>query len=209
MAIKETEMKEPEIPSEFKKLSRKPMSTSYSTGRSYRLERTREDTLRVKRTAFTTILALSGILISLVFAVTIYNTIIEYFHKSWEMGLGISCFVFVVLLAFGGGGISLLWISSLKNEFDLNSSRYRNKEVNIDQWLKITEYDLPFSDIRALQVLKKESHDSESDIICYELNLVFKDLKRINVIPHGTIEGIREDAELVTEYLDIPIIQQS
>ena len=49
---------------------------------------------------------------------------------------------------------------------------------------------------------------SKENIICYELNIVLKDLKRINVIPHGTLYAINEDAGLITEYLKIPVICQ-
>ena len=201
-------MKEVEFTPKHEKIFKKPVSHSYSTNSSFRLRNTEKGMLVLKKTLGTTILAFTGILLSIFIVSTAYDYLVQSFHESWGKGVGLSIFFLLMISLWGGGGIGILWISSLKNEFDLNSKRYRKKEVNLEQWLKVTEYDVPFSDIKAIQVLEKESHSSDSDIICYELNIVLKNLKRINIVPHGSIDAIKEDAELIAEHLDIPVICQ-
>jgi hypothetical protein len=45
----------------------------------------------------------------------------------------------------------------------------------------------------------KNSYDS------YELNLVLRDGRRLNVIDHGTLHAIREDARILADYLGVSI----
>jgi hypothetical protein len=64
--------------------------------------------------------------------------------------------------------------------------------------------------IAGLQILSEyvESRDSggsTSRFHSYELNLVLKDAVRKNVVDHGNLVALRQDAALLAEFLDVPV----
>ena len=59
--------------------------------------------------------------------------------------------------------------------------------------------------IHAIQVLSEYCHTDKSHYYSYELNLILKDSSRINVIDHGNLTKLREDANTVAEFLGVPI----
>lgn len=66
------------------------------------------------------------------------------------------------------------------------------------------------SDIHAIQILPEYIHSSRShrsrtsSYFSYELNLVLKDGKRVNVIDHGNRERIQKDGEKLASFLQVP-----
>jgi len=63
----------------------------------------------------------------------------------------------------------------------------------------------PLSDVRALQLLRERVRSSEDSYFSYELNLVFRDGHRRNVTDHGALKAIRDDAQMLAEYLQVPL----
>jgi hypothetical protein len=62
------------------------------------------------------------------------------------------------------------------------------------------------SEIHALQLIRKRCAGSEGDSYwSYELNAVFSDGNRINLVDHGDLRKLRDDAEMVSEFLGRPI----
>jgi hypothetical protein len=62
------------------------------------------------------------------------------------------------------------------------------------------------STIHALQILSKSCTQSKgSSFRSYELNLVLKDGTRINVIDHGSISKLIEDADQLGQFLGVPV----
>lgn len=63
------------------------------------------------------------------------------------------------------------------------------------------------SDIIAIQVLGEELINKESKLKrnSFELNLVLKNLKRIHVIDHNNLQGLLDDAEVLCNYLNVPL----
>lgn len=63
------------------------------------------------------------------------------------------------------------------------------------------------NDIHALQIIPENiSGDSGTKGYCsYELNIVTKDASRINVVDHGAIQSIRDDAQTLAEKLGVPV----
>ena len=59
--------------------------------------------------------------------------------------------------------------------------------------------------VHALQIISEYCRGSKSSYYSYELNLVLKDGKRINVVDHGSIRKLREDAEILSKFLSIPV----
>lgn len=89
--------------------------------------------------------------------------------------------------------------------FDLSKGEY----YAIEKGLITAEKEIRenIRSIQALQILKKEVSDSENDYTSYELNLVFENGRRLNVMSHGGQKQLKEDAELLSKTLNIPVMQ--
>ncbi len=59
--------------------------------------------------------------------------------------------------------------------------------------------------IHALQLISERCSSKNGSYLSYELNLVLDDGSRINVVDHGNLKLIRNDAEKLSEFLDVPI----
>ena len=60
-------------------------------------------------------------------------------------------------------------------------------------------------DIHALQIVSEYVRGDKSSYHSYELNLVLRDGRRINVVDHGNIARLREDAATLAAFLDRPV----
>ncbi len=61
------------------------------------------------------------------------------------------------------------------------------------------------SEVHALQLIPEWVRGSENSYYSYELNLVLNDCRRLNVVDHGGRRCIREDAEFLAQFLDVPV----
>lgn len=61
------------------------------------------------------------------------------------------------------------------------------------------------NDIVALQIIREYVRSDKSRYYSYELNLVLHDGERINVVDHGKIQALREDAEILSTHLGVPV----
>ena len=96
------------------------------------------------------------------------------------------------ILAFG---CWYLWsLRQKESRFDRYSSELTKEKKSFD--LKNAE---------AIQLIREYCGGSESSYYSYELNLICSDGSRINIVDHGALRRLREDAALLAEYLSIPI----
>ena len=79
------------------------------------------------------------------------------------------------------------------------------KKPNRDIEYSHPELFTPLNDIHALQILSEYIKGNKSSYYSYELNLVFRDGSRANVIDHGNLEKIREDAYKVSQFINRPV----
>ena len=63
----------------------------------------------------------------------------------------------------------------------------------------------PINDIHALQIIPEYIRSDKNSYYSYELNLIFRDGSRENVIDHGNLDCIREDAKKVSQFINRPI----
>ncbi len=61
------------------------------------------------------------------------------------------------------------------------------------------------SSIHALQILRERVHSDKHTYKSYELNIVCKDKRRVNVTDHSNLDGIRDDANVISRFLGVPI----
>ena len=59
--------------------------------------------------------------------------------------------------------------------------------------------------IHALQIIYEQMMTRKESEYSYELNLVLKNGQRINVFDHGDINALREDAAMLSGFLNVPV----
>ena len=62
-----------------------------------------------------------------------------------------------------------------------------------------------FDNICAIQLLREYVSGNKNSYYSYELNLVCINGERINIVDHGALHAIREDASILADYLSIPV----
>ncbi len=68
-----------------------------------------------------------------------------------------------------------------------------------------TKNHIKLDTIGALQIVQERVRTKNSSYTSYELNFVFEDATRYNVIDHAKYEMIQEDAKTISEFLGIPL----
>ena len=84
----------------------------------------------------------------------------------------------------------------------------RRKESRFDRYsneLAQGKKSFDLKNIEAIQLIREYVRGSESSYYSYELNLICSDGSRINIVDHGALRKLREDAALLAEYLSIPV----
>lgn len=95
-------------------------------------------------------------------------------------------------LPFTAVGVLMVWPAPLR--FDPATRQYVSRKVQV-----------PFSRIRALQLLPERVSSDGGSFKSYELNLVLEDGKRLNVVDHGNLATLREDSARVAALLGCPL----
>ena len=84
----------------------------------------------------------------------------------------------------------------------------RQKESRFDRYSnELTQGKKSFDlkNAEAIQLIREYVRGNESSYYSYELNLICSDGSRINIVDHGALRRLREDAALLAEYLSIPV----
>ena len=84
----------------------------------------------------------------------------------------------------------------------------RQKESRFDRYSnELTQGKKSFDlkNAEAIQLIREYVRGNESSYYSYELNLICSDGSRINIVDHGALRKLREDAALLAEYLSIPV----
>ena len=61
------------------------------------------------------------------------------------------------------------------------------------------------ADIHAIQLISEHVSGDKSSYYSFELNLVLENGKRVNITDHGGLKRIREDAHLLSVFLNVPV----
>jgi len=109
------------------------------------------------------------------------------------------------LVGIGFFGISIYLIYKFLEPivFDKNLNLYHkgfNKNPNVSDGDCVK-----LSDIIAIQLLGETVHDDDGSFNSFELNLVLKNERRLNVTDHSNLKGLIEDAQILSDYLNVPI----
>ena len=112
--------------------------------------------------------------------------------SSGSMESGALALIALALLGFG------LW--SLRDLVKQKSSFSSSSRV----FYKNTK-SCGFDNICAIQLLREYVGQNKHSYYSYELNLVCINGERINIVDHGALHAIREDASILADYLSIPV----
>jgi len=149
---------------------------------------------------FYSIFTIMGIFFAIIFPILMLNA------EDESMGFGIIMpvligLVFTIIGAFSFyHGITPIVFDKYKGIFyrGWKSHEYINYNSNSENFARL-------DDIYAIQLISEYCRGNKSSYYSYELNLVLKDGKRINVIDHGNLNRIREDAKKLSEFLGTPV----
>jgi hypothetical protein len=123
-----------------------------------------------------------------------------------EIPIVVDVILIVIGLLFSAGGVAGLVIAITPIVFDLRKGLFwKGWTVPSTVVQRITfKRPIRIEDIHALQLIS-ERCQGEHYYYSYELNLVLKDGKRINVVDHANLAKIREDAQTLSTFLNKPL----
>ncbi|MDG1804542.1 hypothetical protein [Flavicella sp.] len=97
--------------------------------------------------------------------------------------------------------------------FDMNSGYFRRgklrKKYLMDPFIEDKNC-TKLSNIHGLQIISEHIRSNDSDspsYYSYEFNLILNSRKRIHVVDHGNLNTLMNDVKLVSEFINVPIVQ--
>ena len=165
------------------------------------LEVVSDNELRYKASSFGKIFSGIFILFPLIFVgVGITTTINDGFSIE-------SIFFALFPLVFIGVGIFLLKKLHTITTFNKSTGYFHKGKKQQIKSLTITEDANTFKldTIKALQILPERVRGDKSSYTSYEINLVFEDGTRYNVVDHGHRKSIEQDAVILSDFLGVPV----
>lgn len=133
----------------------------------------------------------------------LYATFIE---RKFEVEDGLWGLLLIGVGFFITGSILLVKAQN-KKVFDKQAAYFwvGNKGPRETYNFKSDKRFVELSQIYALQIIKERVQTDKHRYYSYELNLVLKDLQRVNVMDHGKLTKLREDAETIARFLNVPV----
>lgn len=113
--------------------------------------------------------------------------------------------IFGSIFAIVGG--ALLYFGNTPIVFDKTVGYFwKGRKTPTEMYSSATsKKHVPLQDIHALQLIREYVSSNKSSYYSYEMNLVLKDGQRINVVDHGSLEQIRQDAQTIALFLGRPV----
>jgi hypothetical protein len=104
-------------------------------------------------------------------------------------------------------GIIMLYQFAKPAVFDTMYGYYWKGRNKVDFGIGNSKPELfiSLSQIHALQLIAEHVRSNKSSYYSYELNLVLRDGSRKNVVDHGNITRLREDADKLSKFLGKPV----
>jgi hypothetical protein len=146
----------------------------------------------------------------MIFALVGFGMLGFVIYQEYQAGFAFETdFLFLVIggIIFSAVGIILGYLGTKPIVFDREYGFYwkGRKKPNRDIEYSHPELFTPLNDIHALQILSEYVKGNKSSYYSYELNLVFRDGSRENVVDHGNLDKIRNDARKVSQFINRPV----
>lgn len=124
--------------------------------------------------------------------------------RSFNMGLIIPL---IIGLVFTGVGIGLLCAGTAPIVFDKKTGYFwKGRKAPTEVYDKsVIKHCVRLDEIHALQLISEYCSGNKNSFYSYELNLVLKDGRRINVVDHGDQARLRKDTDMLALFLGKPV----
>lgn len=183
-----------------------PLKRGGTNLRTHQLEKMNADRMEFRVALGAKIFCGSFIFIGLALVVAVPFYANSKFNPSLKYELLVPVFLG---LGFAGAGACQLYFLKVPIVFDKQKGILWKGRNEPDEVFDREEFKflVEFENVHALQLIFEASTDEAGNIqfYSYELNLVLKDGKRINLVDHGDVKKIREDAKTLSEFLDKPV----
>ncbi len=198
------------------RISWQPRSKANSNMKTHRLVELSPDVLAFKPTGG----AIAFLLVFIVVAPMIALAILIGAIATGEANGLLVAFVLSVAAVFVTFGIVMLRFATRPRVFDGRAEWYVRSRTSprlLSRRDKTYTHGVPFENIHALQIIceftKYRRRHGTITLVgkqvrgfwSYELNLVLKNRKRINVVDHGDFQALSADAETLAEFLGVPV----
>lgn len=113
--------------------------------------------------------------------------------------------LFGSIFAFAGG--FMIYYFYMPRVFDKQLNVYYKayKPEIHNKKSKVSKTHIPLNSIVAIQIIGEHVRSNDGSYKSFELNLVLADGSRKNVVDHGNLRSIILDAEIISEFLNVPI----
>jgi hypothetical protein len=112
--------------------------------------------------------------------------------------------IFGGAFSFVGGFIAYLWFKP--RVFNKNLGLYyKSYKADLQKTNKHSKDQIQLNKIIAIQIIGEFISDIDSSYNSFELNLALNDGSRRNVVDHGNIKSIIDDAHILSDFLNVPI----
>jgi len=104
-------------------------------------------------------------------------------------------------------GVSMFYYFTAPIVFDKKEASFWKGRKNPDEGFdnNTVKYFARLEEIHALQLVSENCRSDDNSYRSYELNLVLRDGKRINVVDHGNEIKLREDAQTLSRFIEKPV----
>jgi hypothetical protein len=122
-------------------------------------------------------------------------------------GVGITLALFGFGVIFTAIGVGLWRSETTPVVFDRRQDAFwrgRTPPSRSASRAALPEY-APLGDIHALQIIEERLSSRSGSFRSYELNLVLRDARRLNVLDHGDYPALRRDADTLAAFLACPV----
>ncbi|QDV51702.1 hypothetical protein [Gimesia fumaroli] len=138
-----------------------------------------------------------GLLVASIFLVIESGTV----FTEDVIGLGAVGLIFTL-----AGGL-MFYFGTKPVVFDKQYECFWTGRIPTDELMYATTNELlmPFKEIHAIQLISEYVSGNKSSYFSYEMNLVSTEGVRTNVVDHGKLDQIHEDARTLSEFLEVPI----
>ncbi|EAQ40133.1 hypothetical protein MED134_05249 [Dokdonia sp. MED134] len=156
--------------------------------------------LQYKASSFGKIFGALFIIFPIVFILVGTTTIIK-------TGFKVEALIFVLIpLIFIGVGIFIIKKFNSTITFNKSSGYFHRSKKKEVTSLTVQEdaHNYKLDTIKALQILPERVRGNKSSYTSYEINLVFEDGSRYNIVDHGHRKSIETDAVTLSDFLGVP-----
>ncbi|WP_298350423.1 hypothetical protein [uncultured Dokdonia sp.] len=182
------------------KVSWSPKAGGGANFKTKSLVKISDSELQYKASSFGKIFGALFIIFPIVFILVGTTTLIK-------TGFKVEALIFVLIpLIFIGVGIFIIKKFNSTITFNKSSGYFHKSKKKEVTSLAVQEnaHNFKLDTIKALQILPERVRGDKSSYTSYEINLVFEDGSRYNIVDHGHRKSIETDAVTLSDFLGVP-----